>query len=154
LNRRHYESVLELRKGIIRYLVNNGYWEYGQPKESQEYIYIAHLKEAIRVLKCKEGSNLRTQRKTIDRWIHDLKMAGILKESTKAGLGAGNKALLCDPDPNFAAAIENQDVSSTLLNWQTLDNKLLSDDDLQYIQDIKDRTNTVNRINSKLNQTP
>ena len=55
---------------------------------------------------------------------------------------------------HLPAAVEKQDVSSTLLHWQTLDDKLLSDEDKQIIQDIKDRTNAVNRINSKLNQTP
>jgi hypothetical protein len=136
-------------------MVNRGYWEYGQPKGPQEYVFIPHLKEAIRVIKCKAGSHPRTQRKTIDRWIHDLRMTGILKESTKAGVtAAGNKALLCEPDPKFAAAIENQDISSTLLSWQTLDDSLLSDEERQKVQDLKDRTNAVNRINSKLNQTP
>ena len=154
MNRRHYDLVLELRKEIIRFMVNRGYWEYGQPKGSQELIYIRYVKEAIQVLKCREGSDSRSQRKTIDRWIYDLKKTGILKESAKAGNEAGHIALLCDPDPRFAAAVEKQDVSSTLLNWETLDMQLLSDDDLQYIQDLKDRANTVNRINSKLNQTP
>jgi len=135
-------------------MINRGYWEYGQPKGSQEYIHIPYLIEAIRVLKCKAGSDPKTQRRTIHRWISDLRKTGILKESAKAGIagGAGHIALLCDPDPNFAAAVEKQDLSSTLLNWQTLDNKLLSDDDLQYIQDLKDRTNAVSRINSKYSQ--
>jgi hypothetical protein len=144
---RHYESVLELRKEIIRFMINRGYWEYGQPKESHELIHIPYLMEAIRVLKCKAGSDPKTQRRTIHRWIGDLRRTGILKESAKAGVGgAGHMALLCDPDPNFAAAVENQDLSSTLLHWQTLDTKLLSDDDLQFIQDLKDRINAVNRI--------
>lgn len=116
-------------------MVNRGYWEHGQPKGSQEYIFIPHLKEAIRVLKCRAGSDPRAQRKTIDKWIRDLKMTGILKESAKAGVGPGHMALLCEADPKFAAAIENQDVSSTLLNWNTLDDKLLSDEDLQFVQD-------------------
>lgn len=50
MNPRHYDSVLELRKEIIRSMVNRGYWEY-QGSHQQELVHIPYLIEAIRVLK-------------------------------------------------------------------------------------------------------